>query len=241
MFTRYLIFMLLCWVMIAMWQLIYRSGYGPESISVIDMGWYMAFAQMMFFLSPRLFVVIDNDVRSGNIGYFLNRPMPYLWMRFAEGVGALFGNIWVYYLVSLPFFYWLSGGWPSGGALSVFAVMLTLILSSILHLMFQVCAGLSTFWTNDAIFIYHSYQKFCLLLGGIYVPLSMYPSFMQPHFLKLLPFASLVGNSAGLIFEVSWGSFFEVVSLQLFWIGAVSLALQMLYGVCLRKVEVNGG
>ncbi|OIN86969.1 MAG: hypothetical protein AUJ12_03510 [Alphaproteobacteria bacterium CG1_02_46_17] len=241
MFTRYLIFLLLCWVMIAMWQLIYHSGYGPASISVVDMGWYMAFAQMMFFLSPRLFVVIDDDVRSGNIGYFLNRPMPYLWMRFAEGVGALCANLWVYYIISLPFFYWMVGGWPSGGFICIAAVMATLVLSSVLHLMFQVCAGLSTFWTNDAIFIYHSYQKFCLLLGGIYVPLFLYPDLMQADLLKFLPFASLIGNPVGLIFNVNWGLLGEVILLQLFWIGAVGIGLHFLYKVCLRRVEVNGG
>lgn len=165
-FTRYLVFLLLDWVMISLWQLIYQSGYGPRSISLVDMSWYMAFSQMMFFLSPRLFVIIDDDVRSGNIGYFLNRPMPYLWMRFAEGLGALCGNFVIYYGISLPIIFAMVGAWPSSGIEGIFLVMFGLVFGSTLHLLFQICVGLSTFWTNDAIFIYHSYQKFCLLLGG---------------------------------------------------------------------------
>ncbi|MDY0028499.1 MAG: hypothetical protein RBR86_01005 [Pseudobdellovibrionaceae bacterium] len=240
-FTRYLVFLLLDWVMIAMWSLIYKSGYGPASIYFRDMAWYMAFAQMMFFLSPRLFVVIDSDVRSGNIGYFLNRPIPYLWMRFAEGVGALAGNLLIYYVVSLPFIYLMIGDWPTGGWIAITSVFGGLVLASVLHLLFQIFAGLSTFWTNDAVFIYHSYQKFCLLLGGIYVPLSLYPSFIPESVLKFLPFASLVGNPVGLLFHPTWWGVLEVLALQMFWLGFVGVCLSMFYQMCLRKVEVHGG
>ena len=240
-FTRYLIFLLLDWVMISMWDLIYKSGYGPEQISVVDMGWYMAFSQMMFFLSPRLFIVIDSDVRSGNVGYFLNRPIPYLWMRLSEGIGALFGNLLIYYIVSVPFLYWMIGEFPSTGWFGIIAVMGGLVLASVLHLLFQILAGLSTFWTNDAIFIYHSYQKFCLLFGGIYVPLALYPGFLSGEVLKFFPFASMVGNPVSLIFAPSLVGFFEVLALQIFWLGFVGFGLSAFYRLCLRKVEVHGG
>ncbi len=240
-FTRYLVFLLLDWVMIAMWDLIYKSGYGPASIPRVDMAWHMAFAQMMFFLSPRLFVVIESDVRSGNIGYFLNRPIPYLWMRLSEGIGALLGNLLIYYVVSIPFIYWMVGGWPSGGAVAIVAVFVGLVLASVLHLLFQILAGLSTFWTNDAVFIYHSYQKFCLLFGGIYVPLVLYPSFLSGEVLKFLPFASLVGNPVGLLFDPTWSGIAGVMALQIFWLGFVGVGLSMFYQMCLRKVEVHGG
>lgn len=227
--------------MISLWQLIYQSGYGPRSISLVDMSWYMAFSQMMFFLSPRLFVIIDDDVRSGNIGYFLNRPMPYLWMRFAEGLGALCGNFVIYYGISLPIIFAMVGAWPSSGIEGIFLVMFGLVFGSTLHLLFQICVGLSTFWTNDAIFIYHSYQKFCLLLGGIYIPLSIYPDFAHAEILKFLPFASLAGNPVSLMFGHGVGQVVGIVGLQLFWIIAVWMGLSFLYRICLKKVEVHGG
>ncbi len=237
--TRFLVYILLAWVMIAMWQVIYASGHGPAGISLHDMGWYNGIVQMMFFLSPRLFIVIDEDVRSGNIGYFLNRPMPYLWMRLSEGIGSLCVHLILFYTLGVAFLYVYMGGWPSHGAMSVVAALTLLVGGSVLHLLFQVCCGLSTFWTNDAIFIYNAYMKIILLLGGIYLPISLYPSFMPVRIIEFLPFSSMVGAPSSLLIGI--GNFWKILALQGFWMAAVFLFLNYFYSVCLKKVEVHGG
>ncbi|HRK98387.1 MAG TPA: hypothetical protein PLE43_07930 [Alphaproteobacteria bacterium] len=240
-FTRFLIFMLLAWVMIQMWRVIYANGHTPDGISLTDMSWYIGLSQLMVFLSPRIFVTIDDDVRSGNIGYFLNRPMPYLWMRFSEGFGALCGNILIYFIFGIPFLYLLIGNVPDCGTSVLLPIMALLLSASVLHLLFQIGCGLSTFWTNDAVFIYHSYQKVMILLGGMYAPISLYPDFFFPQILKFLPFAAMVGNNAGFLLPNTGDSFIELFLLQLFWIAIIVVALSGLYQICLKKVEVNGG
>jgi len=237
--TRFLVYILLAWVMIAMWRVIYASGHGPQGISLIDMGWYNGIVQMMFFLSPRLFVVIDEDVRSGNIGYFLNRPIPYLWMRLSEGLGALGVHILIFFTFGVAFLYFYLGGWPSHGIASVASALILLIGGSILHLLFQVGCGLSTFWTNDAIFIYNAYMKILLLLGGIYLPISLYPSFMPKEFIQMLPFANMVGAPSEIL--IGMRSFWEILGSQCIWAVILFMGLNFLYSVCLRKVEVHGG
>ncbi len=239
MLTRFMVYLLLGWVMIAMWQVIYATGHGPAGISLLDMGWYNGIAQMMFFLSPRLFVVIDEDVRSGNIAYFLNRPIPYLWMRLSEGIGSLCVHLVIFFTFGTALLYAYLGGWPSMGAGAVFAALALLVGGSIIHLLFQVCCGLSTFWTNDAVFIYNAYMKVVLLLGGIYLPISLYPNFMPVGLIELLPFAAMVGAPAGLL--IGEGSFWGILGLQFFWIIIVMVCLNFFYSVCLRKVEVHGG
>lgn len=239
MLTRFSVYMLLAWVMIAMWRVIYASGHGPAGIPLLDMGWYNGIVQMMFFLSPRLFVVIDEDVRSGNIAYFLNRPIPYLWMRLSEGVGSLSVHLILFFSLGVIYLYFILGAWPSHGVMSVVGALFLLVGGSLIHLLFQVLCGLSTFWTNDAIFIYNAYMKVILLLGGIYLPISFYPSFMPVALIELLPFASMVGLPSGLLIGI--GSFWKILSLQVFWGAVVMVGLQYFYRVCLRKVEVHGG
>lgn len=239
MLTRFMVYMLLAWVMIAMWKVIYASGYGPSGITLLDMGWYNGIVQMMFFLSPRLFVVIDEDVRSGNIGYFLNRPIPYLWMRLSEGVGSLCVHLMVFFTFGTAFLYAYLGAWPSMGVEPVIAALTLLIGGSIIHLLFQICCGLSTFWTNDAIFIYNAYMKVVLLLGGIYLPISLYPEFMPVGLIEFLPFSAMVGAPSALLIGI--GSFWGILGLQIFWGVAIMLFLHFFYAVCLRKVEVHGG
>lgn len=240
-FTRFVVFMMWSWVMAHMWDLITATRHLTLSVSSIDMNWYMGLAQFAVFISPRLFVVIDDDVRSGNIGYFLNRPMPYLWMRFAEGFGALFGNLMIYCVLGLPYLYFLYQGMPSEGVWVLIPVIILIIIGSILHLLFQVCCGLFTLWSDDAIVVYYCYQKMILLLGGVYVPIMLFPAFFFPEILKLLPFASLAGNGASLVFQYTHAAFIEYICLQVFWVAVMIMAMSSLYNICLRKVEVNGG
>lgn len=237
--TRFVVYMMLAWVMIGMWRVIYATGHGPVGISLHDMGWYNGIVQMMFFLSPRLFVVIDEDVRSGNIAYFLNRPIPYLWMRLSEGIGALCVHLIVFFTFGTAFLYAYLGAWPSIGVVPVVAALTLLIGGSIIHLLFQICCGLGTFWTDDAAFIYNAYMKVMLLLGGIYLPISLYPSFMPTKLIELLPFSSMVGAPSALLIGV--GSFWGVLGLQIVWGAVIMVLLHRFYAVCLRKVEVHGG
>ncbi|HNS45143.1 MAG TPA: hypothetical protein PKH37_07955 [Alphaproteobacteria bacterium] len=241
MFTRFLIYLVLLWVMVEMWRVIYHSGHAPHDIPFVDMAWYMGIAQMMFFLSPRLFVIIDDDVRSGNLGYFLNRPIPYLWMRFTEGGGALCGNVLIYYSAGTLLAYLYIGELPSNGWGALVLVMVLIFVASLIHLLFQVISGLSALWTNDAIFIYHSYQKMFLLLGGIYVPISLYPDFMGGTFLKFLPFAAMVGDPCSLFLSGHTDGFWSILALQIFWLIAVGAGAWAMFGRALRKVEINGG
>lgn len=237
--TRFCVYILLAWVMISLWKVIYASGHGPSGITLHDMGWYNGIVQMMFFLSPRLFVIIDEDVRSGNIGYFLNRPMPYLWMRLSEGVGLLCVHLILFFTLGVAFLYFYLGGWPSYGFETVAMALTLLIGGSILHLLFQVCCGLSTFWTNDGVFIYNAYMKIIFLLGGIYLPIHLYPSFMPIGLIELLPFSSMVGAPSSLLIGV--GNFWEILALQIFWMIAIFTFLNYFYAMCLKKVEVHGG
>lgn len=240
--TRFIVYLLLAWVMITMWRVVYENGYGPQGISLTDMSWYNGLAQMMFFLSPRIFAVVDDDIRSGNIAYFLTRPMPYIWMRFAEGVGALMGMLLVYFTVGLFFLYLMIGAWPDGGLIPLTAVLLGLVLSSVIHLMFQISCGLSAFWTQDAIFVYNTYQKLNLLLGGTYIPLMLYPSVFNQTFLHLTWSASLMNNPVSQLFApVTFTSFMNVVGLQLIWLFIAASLATFIYQRCLRQIEVNGG
>jgi ABC-2 type transport system permease protein len=240
--TRFFVYMLLAWVMVSMWRVIYAGGHGAPGISLTDMSWYNGLAQMMFFLSPRLFTIIDDDVRTGNIAYFLTRPVPYVWMRFAEGAGALFGMLLLYFTAGLAFLYLFIGEWPSGGAMPVLAGLAGLAAASLIHLLFQVCCGLSAFWTQDAVFVYHVYQKLILLLGGVYMPLSLYPGFLSGDVLRFLPFSAMVNGPSSLIFSHNlMTDFLEVAFLQCFWLMAAAALAQMIYSACLKIVEVNGG
>lgn len=240
--TRFLVFALQVTVMVIMWRMIYQFGYGPPAISFTNMCWYLGLAQMVLFSSPRLVSVIDEDIRSGNVAYFLTRPVPYLWVRFAEGTGALLGMCCLYFTLGTAFIYYLAGGWPDSGPMPVLVALSSLVIASLIHLLFQLCCGLSAFWTHEANIVYYAYQKMFLLLGGCYMPLSLYPSFLSGDILKLLPFSAMMNGPCSLVFAEHLGmAWLQLIFLQIFWCGVAGLLAYKTYNVCLRKVEINGG
>src|SRR5437868_6581059 len=72
---RFSFFILFSLVFAQLWSVIVSEGLVHIPWPALNISWYAALAQMMLFLSPRLFLVIDNDVRSGDIAYFLTRPL----------------------------------------------------------------------------------------------------------------------------------------------------------------------
>jgi ABC-2 type transport system permease protein len=240
--TRFMVFALQVTVMVIMWRMIYQFGYGPPEISFTNMSWYLGLAQMVLFLSPRLVSVIDEDIRSGDVAYFLTRPLPYFWVRFSEGAGSLVGMCGIYFTLGTAFIYLLAGGWPDSGVTPILVALPCLFTANLIHLLFQLCCGLSAFWTHEANTVYYAYQKMFLLLGGCYMPLSLYPWFLSGDILKFLPFSAMMNGPCSLVFADHLGTaWIQLIFLQIFWCGMAGLLAHKTYNICLRRMEINGG
>ncbi len=228
-------------VFIELWRLIAAEGLVALPWATENILWYVSLTQMMLFLSPRLFMVIDEDVRSGDIAYFLTRPMPYLWMRYAEGIGAMTANALLYYTVGIAVLYLYICMLPSGGWAALLTAMVLLYMGSALHLIFQITAGITAFWLQEAEAVYRIYQKFLIVLGGLYMPVSMYPDWLE----RIAAFTPVYGMMYGAMRPVLEGASLAVIGesagLIIFWLIFSVLLMQGVYALCVRRLEVNGG
>lgn len=237
--VRFLSYMLFAVVFIELWRTLAREGIVRLPYALTDLCWYGALSQMMLFLSPRLFMVIDDDMRSGNIAYFLGRPIPYLWMRFAEGVGAMTSHALVYYGLGIPLLYAYIGDWPSRPE-AMLPCMALLYGASLVHLIFQMTAGLTALWLQDADTLYRIYQKSLIVLGGLYLPLTMYPLWVREIAL-LTPFPAMIFGPVGVVLGDGAMPWAETAALLALWLALSVALMQTIYAVCLRRIEINGG
>lgn len=236
---RFLFCMLFVIIFIELWRTIFRENLSSMPFSLLDVSWYCALTQMFLFMSSRLFLTIEDDVRSGNIAYFLNKPIPYVWMRLSEGIGAMTSNVLLYGTLGIMITYLWIGEWPANASALPLAIF-TLWIGSILHLVFQVAAGLTALWLQDAEAVYRLYQKFLIVLGGLYVPISLYPDWAQA-IIAMTPFGLFMSAPAQLLFEQPMIGFWALLGLQGLWIGAALLVAWGVYALALKQVEVNGG
>ncbi len=226
-------------IFIEMWSLIDREDYFDIPYDIKDVAWYVSFTQMFLFLSPRIFMSIEDDVRSGDIAYFLIRPVSYIKVKFMEGLGALSANIATYYSFGAIALWLYIGDLPSGGLTTLILTMLFIYLGSVLHLVFQITIGISALWLQEAEPLYRVYQKFLIVLGGLYMPITLYPNWVETVS-AFTPFYTMMYLPASI--SLGGGSNLAVVIISFaFWF-ALSFALMgWIYKACTKRIEVNGG
>lgn len=187
----------------------------------------------------RLDNIIMTEVKSGNVEMFMNKPTSYLTISFFKVIGmGLFSFIFISVLGSIIMA--LTVGVPNLN-LKVFipTFIITLVLGQILGLLIYGLIGLMAFFIQDTRPIHWIVDKFVMILGGSYLPISMFPKFM-----KVVAFTSPFGaiNFASSTVYETWNNEFMIrIGLQLFWIVVFSLLLNYVYNKSKEKAMINGG
>ena len=238
--ARFCFCMVFAIIFVELWRTIFREDLAEFSFSLVEVSWYCTLTQMFLFISSRLFITIEEDMRSGNIAYFLTKPMAYVWMRLSEGIGGMSVNFAFYATFGMIAMRLYIGEWPEAGMHGVIIGFLCLWVASVLHLVMQVATGLSALWLHDAETIYRVYQKFLIICGGLYMPIAIYPNWAQ-DIIAWTPFIALMAGTASLVFEQPVMSFTTLLLNQAAWMLVLLSCASGFYGLALKKVEVNGG
>ena len=187
----------------------------------------------------RLDNLIMTEVKSGNVEMFMNKPTSYLIISFYKVIGqGIFSFLFISLLGSIIMA--LSVGIPNLNLIIFIPTfIITLLLGQILGLMIYALIGLMAFFIQDIRPIHWIVDKFVMILGGSYLPISMFPPFM-----KMIAFASPFGaiNFASSTVYESWNSeFIFRILMQVAWIIIVYIILNYVYKKSKEKAMINGG
>jgi ABC-2 type transport system permease protein len=235
--TRVGLFALILFVFTQLWGVL--LGQNESGSGVREHVWYLAITEWVTISQPRVHLDIETDVRSGELAYHLTRPVSYLSFRICEALAELvlsmaviggFGFLWTF---------WLAGGLPHEPWGLVCALPLGL-LASLVMLLFNVVIGLSAFWLLDCSPIYWVWQKATFVLGGLMVPLALYPAWLRAV-AQRTPFAALLSGPGNLAFGLDPGSALTTTVRLCGWM-AISVALvRLVYHRGVARVELHGG
>lgn len=203
-----------------------------------DYVWYLALTEWIMLSQPSLYLEIESDVRSGDIAYQLTRPMSYVGGKLAEGLGDLLLRLLLLAPFGLGFARLLSGQWAD--PLSLACGALVGVLAAAVLLLAYAGIGLCAFWLHDTTPVYLVWQKLMFVLGGLMVPLSLYPEWLQA-LARYLPFSSFLYEPGRLVLEGS-ASFEPGLLLELScWLVLGALAVAVLEWLGRRGLELQGG
>jgi ABC-2 type transport system permease protein len=237
-------------VRIMIFAAFYGAAAAPPALPFADAVAYVWLGQAAFLLFPwALDPDVRDSIRTGHVAYELCRPIDLHGAWLARALASRTAPV---LLRAVPMFAVAAlllpavglDGWRlplPDGALAA-ALWLTSIAGAVLlSASMIVLVQISLFWTISGQGVPVLVGTLATILGGLVVPLPIFPDRLQP-ILRALPFSGLLDHPARLysgalgVADAPW-----VLLHQLGWSAACILAGRALLGRALRRVTLQGG
>jgi ABC-2 type transport system permease protein len=233
------VFLVVCLVIFSnLWKVI-AARTGVFHLDPAELLWYIALNEWVLIALPRPEREIEIDLRSGKLAYSLPKPMSYLGATFCESLGLYTVNLFVLGGVAFGFTWWQAGSFPAP-LFSLPFLILTAFLAGILGILFQMLIGLSAFWIHEVEPFAWLWEKLLFALGGLLLPLSVYPQLWQTV-AQYTPFSYILGYRSALVMHYDLNSLLLVIGALTFWSLIGVACLFLLYRKGLKILNMEGG
>ncbi len=229
------------YIFLRLWQVTYGDTGATQlgGLTLPQMLWYLVMTETLTLSAPRVAPEIDQDVRTGALAVQLIRPLSYplarLWSTLGErlvrfGLNLVVGAAIALLLVGPIAF--------SAGGLLLF--LLALPCAFTLDFLGQFLIGMGAFWLEDTSGLLLIYSRITMILGGMLIPLELFPQAVQP-WLRALPFSSIIYGPARMFVHPDAAFLRDLIVRQGLAIVVLSGAVALVYRAGIRRIHANGG
>ena len=221
-----------------LWKTAFASGFSGSAMPA-DYVWYLLATEMVVLGTPQIFREMQEEVRSGDVMQRLLKPLAYPLFALCDGCGRASVRIVVLGLVGLIFALIVTGRPP--GSLPGFAVALALVpFAAATLLVFHAVIGLLAVWMFDSIPVYWVFSKCMFLLGGLMIPVSIYPLWLQ-WLSAFTPFYAMLYGVGRHVSSFSLPAVLLSIGLLAVWAGLAALLTVWLYRRVTKTIALGGG
>lgn len=236
-FGRLAFYVVILLIFSRLWAVV--ADEGSVGASKRELVWYLAITEWVVLSLPLIHLQIEQDVRSGDIAYRLPKPISYLGFRLAEAWGDIVLRSAVLGLAGCVLASAMAGGLPGDPRGLLLALPLG-VLAAFVGLCCHAAIGLCAIWLQDSTPVYLVWQKLAFILGGLFVPLEIYPAWLR-DFALWTPFSAMMHGPGRMAFGWQPELALLVAAKLLFWAGVSVLVLWWTYRRGLRSLDVSGG
>jgi ABC-2 type transport system permease protein len=236
-YGRVVFFAIVLGVFSSLWRAVAEAGM-PIAVAPRALVWYLAATEWILLSAPPVHLEIQEALRRGDVVYQLGRPASYVIAEFAAALGLLAVRVPVLgitaFVCAFAFTGWIP---PLTAVLRVvpFALVATALITA-MHLWI----GLLAFWFHDVSPVYWVWQKLLFVLGGLMLPLALYPDFVQ-RIAAVTPFPAVLGGPASIVLGSGSMRPMALACDLVFWSGATAVAVTWTFGRATSTLTVNGG
>ena len=241
MVTRAISTVLFLGIFVALWTTAYSVN--PQDVMVgytlPQILWYLAMTETVALSTSRIFLDISDAVKAGDLAYTLMRPTSYPLNQVAQSLGNSAPRF-IINLLTASAVIALGAGQVSGSWLGFAAFMLLAFLALILDALIAVLIGLSAFWLEEVTPVYLIYQKLLFTVGGLFLPLEMFPTWLQ-KISAWLPFRFITNAPARMFVHFEPAGFITSLVGQIDYITIIGLLLMGIWRFAQRRMVVHCG
>ena len=236
-YGRVVFFAVILGVFSSLWRAAAEAGL-PTAIEPRALVWYLAVTEWIVLSAPQIHVDIQEAIRAGDVVYRLGRPVSYVVAELAATFGVLAVRLPLLGLTAFLCAFAFTGWIPPADALAIvvpFGVAAAALLAAL-----HVWIGLLAFWLHDVSPVYWVSQKLLFVLGGLMLPLEVYPGVIQ-RIAAFTPFPALLAGPAS--FMLSNGSAMPATLARdlAIWSGVTAVGLGWTFRRAATDVTINGG
>jgi ABC-2 type transport system permease protein len=238
---RQVFLLFIMYVFVQLWRTTYR-GEGSTTIAGFTMPqmiWYLTISESIVMGMARTGAEIDTEVKSGSLAYSLTKPYDYQLFHYARYMGdslvKFFSSLIVAGAVS-----WALVGSPPFSAGSFAAGLVAAFLGFTMDFWIQMSLGLTAFWVEDTWAFRFFYSRVTMLLGGMMLPLDVFPEWLR-KIAGSLPVASMVYGPVKSFVRFDATEWALLLGRQALWIAVLCLVARSIYGTGVKRVNVQGG
>jgi ABC-2 type transport system permease protein len=233
---RAIFYGLLLTILTALWDKVMAERLPGGLVRALPAGGlalYIGVTEWIGLSVPAIHLRIEDDIRSGALEAHLLRPKAYLAQRIAESMGAMLVRIAVTGAAAVAMLAASGRPWPSATVIAVLVVLGP--LGATIGVLLFTIAGLTAFWVRRTLPAFLVIQKLLFLLGGLFAPVTLYPSWLA-RLGRLSPFAAHLYWPAALTIDPSPRLIAMALAAQLVWIVALGGVVALIWRAGLRRV-----
>ena len=236
-YGRMVFFAVILGVFSSLWRAVAEAGM-PIAANPKSLVWYLAATEWILLSAPPIHLEIQEAIRRGDVVYRLGHPVSYVVAEFASGLGLLGVRAPFLALTAFLCAFAFTGWIPPMSALVV--VVPFGLAASALVTAWYLGIGLLAFWLQDVAPVYWVWQKLMFVLGGLMLPLDLYPAFIQ-RAAAFTPFPLLLAAPASFMLGTPLVSPGPLAGALVFWSGITAFTVSWTFRRAVSTVTINGG
>ena len=235
---RLLLYLLILAIFWHLWAATPLEELGRPGFGARELLWYVAVTEWVAFATGLPYRDVEEGILTGRIEAELVRPLPFAVATVAGWAGGSCYRLIVIGVVGAGAAGWLTGTVPFGPA-AVVPLLVAGGLGCAIVLLFQLQLGYAAAWMGSSAPPFWIWQKLQFVLGGLLLPLHLYPEPLQTVAM-LSPFAAILFAPGSLVLAPAGAEVAATVARQLVWLALIGGATVLVDRATLGRLGDRG-